>query len=280
MLHASTQKLIVKIAELTEAGAIAWKEGEAARPCSVFESEGYVIEVTADPPTVRLLHADGREVERADAAELAGTSWPGGGGTFATQVAAMAYRARRVARGAEAAISRILSSLSAPPQKMPEAEPSPAAPEFETAPVAPPAPLSRSHSAPEEAPAPARLPEPPARPAIEIAPLSSTVPAAPPRAMQAPVFRPDPQLSPQPQAQFGAMTSFSRAPPAPAPDPAPAKVTSGGLLFTGIRAVTQQTIHGEIPAPPPPARPAPPPEPKPEPPHAPATGPGVYKPWA
>jgi hypothetical protein len=309
MLHASTRKLIVKIAELTETGAIAWKEGEGARPCSVFESEGYLIEVTADPPTLRVMQADGREIERADATDLAGEQWPGGGGTFAAQVAAMAERAHRVARGAEAAISRILSSLSAPPQRAPEPEPFPAAPEFEaTTPArpvvashaieseaalaaisadmdsmrkpAPPEPLPQSHSEPEEAPAPA-----PHRPLGLSALLRSTAAPAPrpspPLESQRPVSAPAPSPGQQPRPAFGETISFNRAPSTPAAQAeasGPAKVTSGGLLITGISAVTRQTIRGES-APEPP-RPAPTPEPKAEPLRQPATGPGVYKPWA
>ena len=76
MLHPSTQQLIRKLCELTDAGHIAWKEGE--RQSSRFDSEGYVVEVEAEPPTLRLLRGDGRELERADAADLAATAWPDG----------------------------------------------------------------------------------------------------------------------------------------------------------------------------------------------------------
>ena len=48
MLHASTQKLIIKLCELTEAGHIAWKRGEGQT--FRFETEGYVVEVQAGPP--------------------------------------------------------------------------------------------------------------------------------------------------------------------------------------------------------------------------------------
>lgn len=123
MLHASTQKLIVKLCELTEANEIAWKEGP--RDTSVFESEGYAVEVTGSPPTLRLLCSDGRELERADEADLAMQPWPDGEGTFASHVVTLASSASRLARGAEVAISRILSSLSAPPKKAVIVEPSP-----------------------------------------------------------------------------------------------------------------------------------------------------------
>ena len=114
MLHASTQKLIIKLCELTAAGHIAWKHGEGQT--RRFETEGYIVEVEGQPPTLRLLHSDGRELERADEPELAGQSWPDGDGTFATHISLLAAQADRIARGAELAISRILSSLSAPPK--------------------------------------------------------------------------------------------------------------------------------------------------------------------
>jgi len=130
MLHSSTQKLIHKLCDLTASGAIAWKEDERGRV--VFETEGYLVEVEADPAGVRLLHTDGRELDYTSEADLAATPWPDGNGNYATRVADMARRANRIARGAEQAISKILSSLSAPPQTAIEPEPFPAAVEFET----------------------------------------------------------------------------------------------------------------------------------------------------
>lgn len=142
MLHASTQKLIIKLYELTESGDIAWKDAEGR---SRFETEGYRLEIEASPPGVRLLDTDGRELEHASEAELSAAAWPEGAGTFATRVSDMARRAQRVARGTEHAISRILSSLSAPPKKL---EPSLSA--LQTSP--PPSP----HTLPEPAPEPDR----------------------------------------------------------------------------------------------------------------------------
>jgi len=124
MLHPSTQQLIRKLCELTDAGAIDWKEGEGQS--SVFETEGYVVEIRSEPASVRLLRADGHELEKADAADLA-APWAEGEGTYATHVADMARHASRIARGAETAIAKILSSLSAPPKKQAEPEPEPAA---------------------------------------------------------------------------------------------------------------------------------------------------------
>ena len=138
MLHASTQKLIIKLYELTESGDIAWKDAPGRR--SLFETEGYRVEIEAAPPGVHLLDAEGLELEYASETELAAVAWPDGNGTFATRVSDMARRAQRVARGAEHAISRILSSLSAPPRR---AEPALA--------VSPP---PSPHTLPDLAPAP------------------------------------------------------------------------------------------------------------------------------
>ncbi len=124
MLHASTQQLIRKLCELTDAGAINWKEGKDQ--ISVLETEGYVVEIQPEPPSVRLLRGDGQELESADASDLA-MPWGDNQGTFADHVTDMARRANRYARGAETAIAKILSSLSAPPKKAPEPEPEPAA---------------------------------------------------------------------------------------------------------------------------------------------------------
>jgi hypothetical protein len=115
MLHASTQQLIRKLYELTSSGALAWTEGDGVS--SRLETEGYVVEVAASPPCLRLLRADGRELEKASAEDLALTPWPSGDGTYATRVAELAGRASRIALGAEQAIATILSSLSAPAMK-------------------------------------------------------------------------------------------------------------------------------------------------------------------
>lgn len=112
MLHASTQQLIRKLYELTSAGSLAWTEGE--KDTSRLDTEGYVVEVAASPASLRLLRADGRELENATADDLASADWPGGDGTYATRVAEMAGRAHRIALGAERAIATIMSALSAP----------------------------------------------------------------------------------------------------------------------------------------------------------------------
>jgi hypothetical protein len=113
MLHTSTQQLIRKLYELTGAGALVWKEGE--RDTTLLETEGYLVELGPAPPKVRLLRADGRELERADPDDLAAIEWPDGDGTFASRVTEMANRANRIARGAEPVSPKPLTAISTPP---------------------------------------------------------------------------------------------------------------------------------------------------------------------
>jgi hypothetical protein len=114
MVHATTQQLIRTLHELTEANVLAWQKAEPAG--SRLETEGYVVEVEAQPPTLRLLKADGQLLESADADALAAIAWPVGEGTFATRVAEMAVRASRVSQGAEPPRPAVMSALSAPPK--------------------------------------------------------------------------------------------------------------------------------------------------------------------
>ncbi len=114
MLHASTRNLIIKLCDLTERGDIPWREGKSG--AVEFETEGYVVEVSGAPPGVRVLNTAGGELEHASSDHLAEVTWPESEDTFADRVTAMAAQAQRTARGTEHAISRILSSLSAPPK--------------------------------------------------------------------------------------------------------------------------------------------------------------------
>jgi hypothetical protein len=280
MLHTSTQKLIQKICELTESGDIVWKEAAEGR-CR-FETEGYQIEVAEEPPLVRLLSPEGRELEKAEAADLA-IAWTNGEGTFATRVADMARRAHRVARGAEHAITKILSSLSAPPTKSfvpPEREPTSAAIEFDQPVPGKPQPVSRGESAASIAALNAdmvsqrRLPEPPPSPHTAPAPD----PAPPPRtqtavdavlAVEASAPEAEPAIA---AAEEELPLEEAPVPPRAEPPPiqpaaslgqprpsAPLAKPASNLFMTGFSAVTR-------PAPPPPPRP----EPQPAPPPAPA----------
>ena len=65
MLHPSTQQLICKLHELTQAGSLAWTIGD----CDALRlwTEGYVVEIEAAPTTFRLLRDDGLRVRIAGA---------------------------------------------------------------------------------------------------------------------------------------------------------------------------------------------------------------------
>jgi hypothetical protein len=295
MLHASTQKLIQKLYELTESGDIAWKESREGR--CILDTEGYRVEINEEPPLLRLLGADGRELEKAEAADLSATPWATGEGTFASRVSDMSRRAQRVARGAEQAISKILSSLSAPPQKAlekaPEPEPIPAAIEFEPQLARKPGPVSAAESpaslaalgadlatqrraSPPQLPhsAPAAAPEPPA------AALKADTAVSAALAMEAsapdvepPVAAAEEELpledAPPPKPVAPAVTSFAGP-----PTPPPATVTPH-LFVTGFSAASRPPTPA-----PQPAQPAPQPPPQAEPQKPPRTGADLYKPWS
>jgi hypothetical protein len=219
MLHASTQQLIRKLHELTEAGGLAWKEGE--REASRLETEGYIVEVEATPATLRLLRGDGRELEKATAEDLGAVAWPGGDGTYATRVSEMAARAHRIARGAEDAIATILSSLSAPARKpAPQpAMPAPAAAPAATAQVPQPpveAPFgdTPSFAKPSEPPAPAPKPPEPVPPPAPKKPdmLAQGISARSVQGVEQSSVNDMQRLAP----------AASQSAPAPAPTPSPA----------------------------------------------------------
>jgi hypothetical protein len=264
MLHSSTQELIRKLCELTEAGAITWKEGEDGS--SIFETEGYLVEIAAEPPGVRLLRADGRELERADAADLA-APWHDGDGTFASHVADMSRRAERIARGAESAIAKILSSLSSPPKKPIEPEPESAALAFDATPI-----IKSTHSisagesaaafaavsadlesqrrrAADEPPVSHSAPEPDPAPVIAVPPETETAidrvlaiqPVAQVEPQQA---EPEPEPTPEPVAA-GADPVAAASPPAPevAPEPEPE------LVIASAPAIAPEQESAPLPAP-------------------------------
>ncbi|MDP3492806.1 MAG: hypothetical protein Q8R82_06800 [Hyphomonadaceae bacterium] len=281
MLHPSTQQLIRKLCELTHSGAIEWKEGADQR--SIFETEGYVVEIQAEPPAVRLLRADGQELESADAEDLA-APWDDGDGTYGTHVADMARRASRIARGAETAIAKILSSLSAPPKKQPEPEPEPAALAFAAAAQKPAQSVRASESAAAIAAVTADL-ESQRRKAAEDPPISHAPPEAPvmivaPETETAidrvlaiqPMARPEQAneepASPEPVATLIAPVTQEPAIPAPIAD-----IKPHAPVLTPPRAIdlpppfADSTMQPQLPpltVPQIVAAPAAPPEPKPQ----------------
>ena len=108
MLHASTKKLIDRLAEMTELAKLDWTEGDDG--AITYSTEGYSVSLTEAPNEMVITSKDGKELERAGADELAGTPTEDGG-TYADILAAMTKEAARVARGTEAAISTLLAGM-------------------------------------------------------------------------------------------------------------------------------------------------------------------------
>lgn len=118
MLHASTRKLIDRLAEMTELGKLDWTEDEAGN--IAYATEGYSVSLTEDPGEVIITSKDGKELERATAEEIAATQQEDGT-SYTTVVAAMGKEAARIARGTEAAISTLLAGMDDAPETV-EAE--------------------------------------------------------------------------------------------------------------------------------------------------------------
>lgn len=118
MLHASTRKLIDRLAEMTELGKLDWTEDEAGN--IAYATEGYSVSLTEDPSEVIITSRDGKELERATAEEIAATQQEDGT-SYTAVVAAMGKEAARIARGTEVAISTLLAGMDDAPDTV-EAE--------------------------------------------------------------------------------------------------------------------------------------------------------------
>ena len=108
MLHASTKKLIDRLAEMTDLAKLDWTESEDGN--ITYSTEGYSVSLTETPNEMVITSKDGKELERANADELAQTQ-NDDGASYADIVAAMTKAAARVARGTEAAISTLLAGM-------------------------------------------------------------------------------------------------------------------------------------------------------------------------
>ncbi|MEM9375301.1 MAG: hypothetical protein AAGA72_03710 [Pseudomonadota bacterium] len=108
MLHASTKKLIDRLAEMTELNKLDWTEGEAGSV--TYSTEGYSVSLTEAPNELVITSKDGKELERATAEDLAASPHEEAG-TYASVVATMTQEAARTARGTEAAISTLLAGM-------------------------------------------------------------------------------------------------------------------------------------------------------------------------
>ncbi len=252
MLHATTQTLILKLAELTGRGEVAWREG--AEGALVFETEGYVVELVEAPPRLRLLQDGGKELERADEALLASASHDNS--SFAERIAAMAEQARRHARGTDQAISRILTSLSTSAPDPGPAFSTKGGANSEAAMAAAVASMASRVKAAAVAPATllrpgaSHAPSPVAEPALApaapspIQDVSASEAGARLMALTRTAGLASPVRTVASEAMFGAIRSFKRSPPPPPPapptPPAPqaplvqtvqrVKVTAAGLV--------------------------------------------------
>ncbi|MEL6826322.1 MAG: hypothetical protein AAFN91_08755 [Pseudomonadota bacterium] len=112
MLHASTRKLIDRLAEMTELGKLDWTEDDAGN--IAYATEGYSVSLTENPGEVIITSKDGKELERATADEIA-ASQQEDGTSYTAVVAAMTKEAARIARGTEAAISSLLAGMDDTP---------------------------------------------------------------------------------------------------------------------------------------------------------------------
>lgn len=111
MLHPSTQKLIDRLAEMTELGKLDWTEGENGS--LVYSTEGYSVYLPDGASEIVIQSIDGKELERASAEALSATTSEQGT-SYSQIVADMGAEAARIARGTETAISSILAGMEEP----------------------------------------------------------------------------------------------------------------------------------------------------------------------
>ena len=107
MLHSSTQKLLLKLHEMTLDGAIAWKEAE--NDAVKLETEGYCVLISPDPIGMELNTVKGRLLEKADETILAATPIDENR-SFIDVISEIAQEGARYARGTEQAINAILGA--------------------------------------------------------------------------------------------------------------------------------------------------------------------------
>ena len=118
MLHASTRKLIDRLAEMTDLSKLDWTESDDGQIS--YSTEGYSVSLTESPNEVVITSIDGKELERASAEDLAATQ-DDAGQSYTAIVASMTAEASRIARGTERAISSILAGMEDTPTDQPDA---------------------------------------------------------------------------------------------------------------------------------------------------------------
>ncbi|MCA8892929.1 MAG: hypothetical protein KDA56_14180 [Hyphomonas sp.] len=108
MLHPSTKRLIDKLDEMTRKQRVSWEESE--NDSVKHDTEGYRVTLTAAPHALLLTDAQGREIETCTPEDFTGET-DADGRPYAAFIEDLYREAHRHARGAEKAISALLSSL-------------------------------------------------------------------------------------------------------------------------------------------------------------------------
>ena len=108
MLHPSTKRLIDKLDEMTRKQRVGWEESDNGS--IKHDTEGYRVTLTAAPHSLLLTDTLGREIETCTPEDFAGET-DANGQPYTDFIEALYREAHRHARGAEKAISALLSSL-------------------------------------------------------------------------------------------------------------------------------------------------------------------------
>ncbi|MEZ6001694.1 hypothetical protein [Hyphomonas sp.] len=108
MLHPSTKRLIDKLDEMTRKQRVGWEESDNGS--IKHDTEGYRVTLTAAPHSLLLTDTLGREIETCTPEDFASET-DASGRPYTEFVEEMYREAHRHARGAEKAISALLSSL-------------------------------------------------------------------------------------------------------------------------------------------------------------------------
>ena len=108
MLHPSTKRLIDKLDEMTRKQRVSWEESE--NDSVKHDTEGYRVTVTAAPHSLLLTDTQGREIETCTPDDFSGET-DANGRPYSEFIEDLYREAHRHARGAEKAISALLSSL-------------------------------------------------------------------------------------------------------------------------------------------------------------------------
>lgn len=108
MLHPSTKRLIDKLDEMTRKQRVGWQESDDG--AVKHDTEGYRVTLTAAPHALLLTDTQGREIETCSPEDFVGET-DATGRPYAEFIEDLYREAHRHARGAEKAISALLSSL-------------------------------------------------------------------------------------------------------------------------------------------------------------------------